>query len=119
MNYLFSQAKFYGDAFLTDQIFLNDIRKYITESTSVKKTALLDHISEKIEDIHGQNYRIRLWLLHDKKPPPTIESLPLIAKYELMLMHDHLRRVSKFREVILSFVPVKTVNYKTRKKSTS
>ena len=117
MNYLFSQAKFYGDAFLQDQVFLNDIRGHITASTCEQKQIYLDHIKEEIEAIHGHDYRIRLWLLYDlKEVAPTIEGIPLIAKYEMMLMHDHMRRVCKFRDIIVSFVPVKKVTYTKSKK---
>jgi uncharacterized protein (TIGR04141 family) len=114
INYLFSQAKFYGDAFLQDQVFLDDIRNFISKSKCTRKADYLAHINDKVEDIYAQNYRIRLWLLHDTKQPKTANDLPFIAKYELMLMHDHLKRICKFREIVLSFIPVKTVNYKTR-----
>lgn len=115
INYLFSQAKFYGDAFLQDQTFLDDIRAHIKKSSSTRQADYLAHIKDKVEDIYAQSYRVRLWLLYDTKKPKTANDLPFIAKYELMLMHDHLRRICKFREVVLSFIPVQTVSYKTRK----
>ncbi len=117
INYLFSQAKFYGDAFLQDEEFLKQIRAHIEKSECTKKQKYLDHIGDDIEAIYGQDYQIRLWLLYDNaKSAPTVDDIPLIAKYELMLMHDHLRRVSKFHKVLLSFVPVKRVNYQSAKK---
>ncbi|UWR48924.1 DUF6119 family protein [Phaeobacter inhibens] len=117
MNYLFSQAKFYGDAFLQDHVFLGEIRGYIEASACAQKQAYLDHIKEEIEAIHGHDYRVRLWLLYDwKEAVPTMEGIPLIAKYEMMLMHDHMRRVCKFRDIIVSFVPVKKANYTRGKK---
>lgn len=117
MNYLFSQAKFYGDAFLQDQVFLGDIRRHIEASTCARKQTYLDHIKEKIEAINGRDYRVHLWLLYDwKEAVPTMEGIPLIAKYEMMLMHDHMRRVCKFRDIIVSFVPVKKVAYTQSKK---
>lgn len=117
MNYLFSQAKFYGDAFLQDQVFLEDIRGHIEASTCAQKQAYLDHIKEEIEAIHGHDYRVRLWLLYDcKEAVPSLEGIPLIAKFEMMLMHDHMRRVCKFRDIIVSFVPVKKVVYTQSKK---
>lgn len=117
MNYLFSQAKFYGDAFLQDQVFLGDIRAHIEASTCPQKQTYLDHIKEEIEGIHGHDYRVRLWLLYDwKEAVPTIKVIPLIAKYEMMLMHDHMRRICKFRDIIVSFVPVQKVTYKISKK---
>lgn len=116
MNYLFSQAKFYGDAFLQDQVFLSEIREHIEASACAQKQAYLDYIKEEIEGIHGHDYRVRLWLLYNwKEATPTMEGIPLIAKYEMMLMHDHMRRVCKFRDIIVSFVPVKKVTYKRSK----
>ncbi len=120
INYLFSQAKFYGDAFLQDKVFLGEIRRHIEASACAQKQTYLDHIKEEIEAIHGHDYRVRLWLLYDwKDAAPTIERIPLIAKYEMMLMHDHMRRVCKFRDIIVSFVPVKRVAYKRSKKPES
>lgn len=34
------------------------------------------------------------------------EDLPMIAQYELKLMHDHLQRVCKIQDVIIRFIPV-------------
>ena len=116
MNYLFSQAKFYFESFLRDETFLADIRKHIEASTSMKKADYLAYISDKIEELRGQDYRVCLWLLYDQsEATPDKNDIPLIARYELKLMHEHLRKVCKFRDIIVRFVPVKITNYKTAK----
>ena len=116
MNYLFSQAKFYCESFLRDETFLIDIRKHIEASSSEKKAEYLAYISDKIEELRGQDYRVCLWLLYDQsQAAPKKSDIPLIARYELKLMHEHLRKVCKFRDVIVRFVPVKITNYKTAK----
>ena len=116
INYLFSQAKFYSNAFLTDEVFLQDIRKHIAQSTSSKKSAYLDIIPTELDKHRGENFRICLWLLYDEKLDlPTKEGIPLISKFELKLMHDHLLRICKFREIVLRFIPVKFANFMTAK----
>lgn len=116
INYLFSQAKFYCEAFLHDDTFLEEIRNYIESGPCSIKDRYLAHIKPNIEDINGQDYRVCLWLLYNKNDAkPTKESIPLIAQYELKLMHDHLRRTCKFSEIILRSVPVKMKQYTTDK----
>lgn len=117
LNYLFSQAKFYGDAFLQDGVFLDDIRKHIEASKSPIKQTYFAKIKPKIENIYGETFRIRLWILYDhKEAEPSIGDLPIMAQFELMLTYNHLRCVSKFSDVIVSFIPVSKVNIKTEKK---
>jgi uncharacterized protein (TIGR04141 family) len=115
VNYLFSQAKFYCEAFLTDDTFLAEIRDHIDRSGSAAKDRYLAHIPGDVRRIKAQDYRVCLWLLYDQREvEPTRNSIPLIAQYELKLMHDHLSRVCKFSDIILRFVPVQMVSF-TRK----
>ena len=67
--------------------------------------------------MRGQDYRVCLWLLFDEKlkTTPTRTELPLIAQFGLKLMHDRLRTVCKFQQIVLRFVPVKMVNFKSTK----
>lgn len=114
VNYLFSQAKFYCDAFLHDDAFLSEIRGHIGNSASPAKAKYLAAIASKTEDLSGKDYTLCLWLLYDARDgKPDKSRIPLISQYELKLMHDHLRKICKFREVILRFVPVQMTNYKT------
>lgn len=116
INYLFSQAKFYCESFLRDETFLEEIRGHIQQSASPIKDKYLGYVSEKIEDLKGQDYKLCLWLLYDQNDgPPDKTKIPLIAQYELKLMHDHLRKVCKFRDIVLRFVPVKMTNFQTSK----
>ncbi|HEV2596718.1 DUF6119 family protein [Sphingopyxis sp.] len=118
INYLFSQAKFYCEAFLTDDVFLKEIRGHISDSGCAQTDAYLAYIKPAIEDNHGRDYSLCLWLLYcDKKPQPDKSDIPLIAQYELKLMHDHLRRICKFRDIIIRFIPVKTKRYTQSRKN--
>lgn len=120
INYLFSQAKFYCEAFLNDDIFLAEIRGHIDASPSPRKTDYLAYIKDDIAENHGQNYRLCLWLLYDAKlAAPTKTDIPLIAQYELKLMHDHLRKICKLETIILRFVPVAVKRYTTGKRPNS
>jgi len=111
-NYLFSQAQFYCHAFINDQPFLGEIRRHIDLSTSTKKTEYLDYIKPNIADIHGKDYVVCLWLLCDQHAATPVKTeIPLMAQYELKLMHEHLRNTCKFQDVIIRFIPVIKKNY--------
>ncbi|TPM97705.1 DUF6119 family protein [Mesorhizobium sp. B2-1-3A] len=118
INYLFSQAKFYCEAFLNDDTFLREIREFIEKSPSPQRAEYLDYIKPEIENNHGADYVLCLWLLYDKNTAaPSKGDIPLIAQYELKLMHDHLRKVCKFQEIIIRFIPVKTTRYTLSRKN--
>ena len=115
ITYLFSQAKFYCEAFLTDETFLADIREHIQNSGSALTQQYLSYVQDDVRKLHAQNYRVCLWLLYDhNEQTPSASDIPLIAQYELKLMHDHLTRVCKFKDIILRFIPVQRVSF-TRK----
>jgi len=118
INYLFSQTRFYCEFFLTDDVFLKEIREFIEKSGHLKSDEFLQHIKASTEDVVGANYEVQMWLLYDdKKEKPTKESLPLMAKYELKLTYERLRKTLKYKRVSLAMVPVKIVNFtKTKKK---
>ncbi|MBY5868779.1 DUF6119 family protein [Rhizobium leguminosarum] len=118
INYLFSQAKFYCEAFLHDESFLADIRDHIAKSGSARTGDYLSRISDNIENIKGQDYVVCLWLLYDEreKSLPNHTKIPLIAQYELKLMHDHLRKTCKFSDIILRFIPVKMSGFSKKVK---
>jgi len=69
INYLFSQARFYCEFFLSDDVFLNEIRNHMKEYKSNPGAAenLLLHVKEKQSDLFGMDYSIKLWLLYDNK----------------------------------------------------
>lgn len=118
VNYLFSQAKFYCEAFLNDETFLREIRHFIEHGPCGHRQAYLDYIKPELENNHGRDYVLCLWLLYDKgKTPPKKGDISLIAQYELKLMHDHLRKVCKFRNIVIRFIPVKTTRYTQSRKN--
>lgn len=118
INYLFSQAKFYCEAFLNDETFLAEIREFIVNSPCKDRQAYLDYIKPELENNHGRDYVLCLWLLYDKREvAPKKSDIPLIAKYELKLMHDHLRKVCKFQNIIIRFIPVKITQYTQNRKN--
>lgn len=117
INYLFSQARFYCEFFLSDDIFLGEIREYIIGSGRNSATKLLEHIKENQSDLTGKDYSVKLWILFDnKKEPPQKKDLPLMAKYDLKLTYERLRKVLKYKDVKLSMVPAEFVNFTTYKK---
>lgn len=112
LNYLFSQARFYCDAFLRDEVFLTEIRDHIQSSDCSVKVKMLEHVKEKQSQVYGNDYRVGLWVLFDnKKEIPSKTNLPLMAKYELKIAYEQLRNVFKYSEVYLSMVPVKMTKY--------
>lgn len=116
LNYLFSQARFYCEFFLSDEIFLSEIRNHIENSGHAKSALFLDHVKERQADVNGKDYAVRLWILYDgKKSAPTKSDLPLMAKYELKMTYERLRNIHKYSEINLSMIPVGKVNFKTEK----
>lgn len=118
VNYLFSQSKFYCDAFLRDETFLENIRKHIEDSPSSRKEDYLTYIKPFVGDNHGKDYTLCLWLLYDNKvqTPPDKTQMSIIAQYGLKLMHDHLRKILKFPKIVLRFVPVQITKFMKEKK---
>ncbi len=117
INYLFSQARFYCEFFLSDDVFLEDIRDFVQQSKHSKRDDVLEHIKEDISDVSGQDYNVKMWVLYDqRKSPPTLESLPLMAKYELKLTHDKLRKSLKYSDLSLGFIPTLYSRYSCKQK---
>ncbi|MCS6102253.1 DUF6119 family protein [Shewanella baltica] len=120
VSYLFSQTRFYCEFFLTDEVFLADIRSYIEKQSKECKQAFLDHIKPITEEVLGTDYCVKMWLLYDQSlAKPDKNDLPLMAKYELKLTYERLRKTLKFKKVSLSMVPVKMIRFTQSKKSTS
>jgi uncharacterized protein (TIGR04141 family) len=113
-NYLIAQAKLYCAAFLQDQTFLAEIRAHIDASQCPRKADYLNYIKDHIANLNAADYDVCLWLLFDRlEGKPDKVKLPLMALYELKLMHDHLRHILKFKDVILRFIPVHKVQFRT------
>lgn len=117
INHLFSQARYYCEFFLSDEVFLKEIRDHIEASDYREKQSFLEYIKEDVADVVGNDYEVKLWVLYGagSKKIPDKSSLPLMAKYELKLTYDRLRRVNKFKAVSLSMVPVTEIKFTTEK----
>lgn len=116
-NYLVAQAKIYCAAFLQDQTFLTEIRAHIEASQCPRKPDYLNYVKDHIANLNAADYDVCLWLLFDRsEAKPDKGKLPLMSLYELKLMHDHLRNVLKFKDVILRFIPVHKVQFRTELK---
>lgn len=112
LSYLFSQARFYCDFFLSDQPFLDEIRNFIKESKHGMADTFLSRIGEKVADVNGGSFVVKLWTLYnEKEAPPAPVDLPLMAKYELKLAYERLRNINKYANVCYSTIPVKIVNF--------
>lgn len=113
INYLFSQARFYCESFISDETFLREIRDFIKDSMNPRKDAFLSYINSNQADLNGSDYEVKLWLLYDKnKTPPQKSDLPLMAKYELKMTYERLRNTLKYKKVSISMIPVKCRKYK-------
>jgi uncharacterized protein (TIGR04141 family) len=111
-SYLFAQTRFYCESFVRDQVFLDAIRQFISDSGSSTKADYLAHIESEVKNVTGSAYRVCVWLLCDKrKKLPTKADLPFMAQYELKLMHDHLQQACKFQDILLRFIPVEKVSF--------
>ena len=125
INYLFSQARFYGEAFATDQIFLSAIKEHINKSTKTVKTSMLPYIADEVKDLDAKRFNVCLWLLYDKNitTKPTMQDLPFMAQYDLKMTHKRLiDQLPKFCDLNISFIPVERphtqkVQPKAKKKS--
>lgn len=116
-SYLFSQAQLYCEAFLRDEIFLSEIRQYINATNNNAKPKYLEYVKDELAEVNGREYVVCLWLLYDRlEAKPNKLDMPLMAQYELKLMHDRLRYALKFQDVVLRFVPVHKIKYQTNKK---
>lgn len=124
ISYLFTQAKFYGEAFLFDETFLKEIKNNISNNSNIKttlKNKALAYIPDTINENRGDMYNIRLFILYDKnKPEPALKDLPLLALYELSQTYIMLKTKLKYNDVSISFIPVdmlpQTIKIKKLKK---
>lgn len=116
INYLFSQARFYCEYFMSDKIFLSEIRAHIDSSVHPRKNDFLSYIKDELSDLTGKDYAVRLWILYDARgDAPRKDDLPLMAKYELKLTYEILKNVNKYSDVSLSMIPVSLTKYITAK----
>lgn len=103
IGHLFTQGKFYGDAFLSDTRCRAHIRKYLTDENL---TDYIDIIPES-RPTDENSYTIVFCILSDAGTVFALDHLPFMARYDLMQAHQYLTRDRAFK-VEVCFVPIQT-----------
>lgn len=101
ISHLFTQCKFYSDAFLTDASCRADMRTWIGEdegpnNAGKDKSPFLALIPERSQDVFGQNYTVIFCILH-ASDSFSLSDLPFMSRYELMLSQRYLTEHRKFK----------------------
>ncbi|MDV2774949.1 DUF6119 family protein [Pseudomonas aeruginosa] len=97
ISHLFLQGKFYSDAFISDQKCRESMREHITENHNERPTqAFTDILPDNRNDIVTNDYTIIFCILTEKADP-DINSLPFMARYELMHSHKHINQALGFK----------------------
>lgn len=101
ISHLFSQARFYADAFILDDRCRPSMRDFINEDESdanngKDKQAFIDIIPEDRQEIVTANYTVVFCVLSERANFEA-NSLPFMAKYELMKAHKYLTRDKGYR----------------------
>ena len=92
ISHLFSQGRFYGDAFVEDAGTRQGMRDYleeIYEDDEVQKNRFLALVPEQRGDLVTNDYTILFGILHEKDEM-SVTNLPFMSRYELMYAHKHL-----------------------------
>ncbi|MGK2285570.1 DUF6119 family protein [Pedomonas sp. V897] len=120
ISHLFTQGKFYAQAFSTDDGCKDDIRKWIgkksktTKGNENKNTELFKSIiPEKSRDVKEEEYTVIFCILHESETF-TLNDLPFMARYELMLSQRFLSNNRKFK-VRVALRRVKTRQAESKK----
>ena len=92
ISHLFSQGRFYGDAFMGDKETRSGMREHLEiryENDDVQKNRFLELVPEERGDIATNDYTILFGILHEREEM-TVADLPFMSRYELMYAHKHL-----------------------------
>lgn len=92
ISHLFSQGRFYGDAFVGDAETRQGMRAYLEEiyrDNEVQKNRFLALVPEQRGDLVTNDYTILFGILHERDEM-SVTDLPFMSRYELMYAHKHL-----------------------------
>jgi uncharacterized protein (TIGR04141 family) len=90
---LFSQGRFYADAFVSDDGCRNSMREHIAANGVGKDIArLTEAIPLLRNDLITNQYTVVFCMLHDS-PNMSLDDLPFMARHELMYAHRHIANV--------------------------
>ncbi len=101
ISHLFTQGKFYAHAFATDVQCRADIAAWIADdaeqpNADKDKPSFTAIVPEKNNDVDEKGYTVVFCILHDRDEF-SIEDLPFMSRYELMLSHRFLTQDRKFQ----------------------
>ncbi|MFW5500052.1 MULTISPECIES: DUF6119 family protein [unclassified Maridesulfovibrio] len=104
ISHLFVQAKFYADAFSSDESTRDSMREYIESTCSLVDSinsgkdaaSFTGLIPQKSNEVLENEYCVVFCVLHSKELF-GIENLPLMAQYELMKTYKYLSETRKFK----------------------
>ena len=99
ISHIFTQVKFYSDAFSTEKTCREEMREWIQSNPNFinnNKIILTDIIPEENSSVVEPNYKILFCILYDDENF-NLNSLPLMSQYELMNCHKYLTQNRKFQ----------------------
>lgn len=112
ISHLFSQGRFYGDAFWGDAETRLGMRTHLEslyESDEIQKNVFLELVPLDREGITRGDYTVIFGILHEKDEM-AVSDLPFMSRYELMYAHKHLLNMGykceiAFRRVLCGPAP--------------
>ena len=95
LSHLFTQAKFYTDAFIKDQDTRESMRDFINtnknkENKNKNKKKYLDIVPELHKNLHASSYSVILCILTFDNTK-QLSSLPFMVRYEIVRTHEYLK----------------------------
>jgi len=97
ISHLFLQGKFYSDAFISDPKCRQSMREHITQNHNGRPTqAFTDILPDNRNDIITNDYTVIFCILTERANP-NVNSLPFMARYELMHSHKHINQALGFK----------------------
>lgn len=95
ISHLFTQGKFYAQAFSTEIACRKGMREWLMNENSIDQATALTLIPNKNSDVNEHDFTIVFCILHNQESF-TISDLPLMSQYELMNSHKYLTQDRKF-----------------------
>lgn len=97
ITHLFLQGRFYGDAFVIDAKCRESMRDHIVKHIGDRDSNLfVGTVPNDRDDLVTNQYRIVFCILNED-PGIDVNSLPFMARYELMYTHRHLHDALGFQ----------------------
>jgi hypothetical protein len=123
-SYLHAVSKFsrhFGRS--PDRLGLEDVRAFpvYLVSQGISWPALNQTVCFTASSLNSRlNFRRFIVTLRFRKHLISVSTKPAaaqISQFELKLMHDHLRRICKFQDIVIRFIPAKVTKYTQSQKN--